>query len=57
MAEELDNYQDDNVDRLIESGKEKGFLTFGDVNDMISPDVTNADQLDDLLMTIKGHYA
>ncbi|MDE1154666.1 MAG: RNA polymerase sigma factor RpoD [Acidobacteriaceae bacterium] len=51
MAEEIDKYEED-VDRLIDAGKEKGFLTFGDVNDMISADVTNADQLDDLLMTI-----
>ncbi|MFC6645956.1 RNA polymerase sigma factor RpoD [Granulicella cerasi] len=51
MAEEIDKYEED-VDRIIETGKEKGFLTFGDVNDMISGDVTNSDQLDDLLMTI-----
>jgi RNA polymerase primary sigma factor len=51
MAEEIDKYEED-VDRLIETGKDKGFLTFGDVNDLIPGDVTNADQLDDLLMTI-----
>jgi RNA polymerase primary sigma factor len=51
MAEELDKYEED-VDRLIDAGKEKGFLSFGEVNDLIPGDVTNADQLDDLLMTI-----
>jgi RNA polymerase primary sigma factor len=51
MAEEIDKYEED-VDRLIDAGKEKGFLSFGEVNDLIPGDVTNADQLDDLLMTI-----
>jgi len=51
VADELDKYEED-VDRMIDAGKEKGFLTFSDVNDMIPGDVTNADQLDDLLMTI-----
>ena len=51
MAEEIDKYEED-VDRIIDTGKEKGFLTFGEVNDLLPGDVTSADQLDDLLMTI-----
>ena len=51
MAEELDKYEDD-VDRIIETGKEKGGLSFGELNDLLPSDLTNADQLDDLLMTI-----
>ena len=48
MAEDQEKYEDE----LIETGKEKGFLTFGEVNDLIPSEVTNADELDDLMMTI-----
>ena len=48
MADEHDKYEEE----LIDSGKEKGFLTFGELNDVIPADVTNADELDDLMMTI-----
>ena len=48
MADEHDKYEEE----LIDTGKEKGFLTFGELNDVIPADVTNADELDDLMMTI-----
>lgn len=51
MAEEIDNYQED-VDRMIDTGKEKGYLTYGEVNDLIPEGITSADDLDDLLTTI-----
>ena len=51
MAEEIDKYEED-VDRLIETGKEKGYLTYGEVNDLLPNDITSADDLDDLLTTI-----
>ncbi|MEO6924558.1 MAG: RNA polymerase sigma factor RpoD [Bryocella sp.] len=51
MAEENDKYEED-VDRLVETGKEKGYLTFGEVNDLLPGDITNADELDDLMTTI-----
>ena len=34
MAEELDKYEED-VDRMIDTGKEKGYLTYGEVNDLL----------------------
>jgi RNA polymerase primary sigma factor len=40
------------VDSLIEVGKEKGYLTYGEVDDMLPEDVTSADDLDDLITTI-----
>ncbi|HEY9137298.1 MAG TPA: RNA polymerase sigma factor region1.1 domain-containing protein, partial [Terriglobus sp.] len=51
MAEEIDNYGED-VDRMIDTGKEKGYLTYGEVNDLIPEGITSADDLDDLLTTI-----
>jgi len=51
VAEEIDKYEED-VDRLIETGKEKGYLTYGEVNDLLPGDITSPDDLDDLLTTI-----
>ena len=51
VAEEIDKYEED-VDRLIETGKEKGYLTFGEVNDLLPGDITSPDDLDDLMTTI-----
>ena len=48
MAEEVDKYEDD----IVEVGKEKGYLTFGEVNDLLPGDITSPDDLDDLLTTI-----
>ncbi len=48
VAEEFDN----NEDEIIEVGKEKGYLTFGEVNDLLPGDITSPDDLDDLLTTI-----
>jgi RNA polymerase primary sigma factor len=43
---------DDEITNLIDAGKEKGYLTYGDVNDMLPEDMHNADDLDDLITTI-----
>ena len=51
MAEEIDKYEED-VDRLIDTGKEKGYLTFGEVNDLLPNDITSAEDMDDLLTTL-----
>ena len=51
MADEIDKYDDD-LDKLIDSGKEKGYLTYGEVNDLLPGDITSPDDLDDLLTTI-----
>jgi RNA polymerase primary sigma factor len=43
---------DHEIDGLIEVGKEKGYLTYGDVNDMLPEEISSADDLDDLITTI-----
>ncbi len=51
VAEEIDKYEDD-IEKLIDTGKEKGYLTYGEVNDLLPGDITTPDDLDDLLTTI-----
>ncbi len=48
----IDDKFEDDISNLIDSGKEKGYLTYGDVNDMLPDDMHNADDLDDLITTI-----
>ncbi len=40
----------DEVKKLISIGKEKGFLTFDEVNDLLPSDVYSTEQIDELLM-------
>ena len=42
----------DDIKKLIDTGKEKGYLTYDQVNDLIPQDVQSPDDLDDLLTTI-----
>ncbi len=51
MAEEIDKYEED-IEKLIDTGKEKGYLTLGEVNDLLPGDITSPDELDDLMTTI-----
>jgi len=49
-----DKFEDD-IEKLIDTGKEKGYLTYGDVNEMMPEDMsTSADDIDDLMTTISG---
>jgi len=45
---------EDDIQNLIETGKDKGYLTYGDVNDMMPEEMGSADDMDDLLTTISG---
>ena len=47
----LDDKYDD-IKKLIDTGKEKGYLTYSEVNDLIPDDIHSPDDLDDLLTTI-----
>ena len=42
----------DDLKKLIDAGKEKGYLTYDQVNDLIPHDVHSPEDLDDLLTTI-----
>src|ERR1035437_4380267 len=42
----------DDIKKLIDVGKEKGYLTYNEVNDLIPHDLHSPDDLEDLLTTI-----
>jgi RNA polymerase primary sigma factor len=48
----IDDKFEHEIDTLIEVGKEKGYLTYGDVNDILPDEIGSADDLDDLITTI-----
>ncbi|MCH7914246.1 MAG: RNA polymerase sigma factor region1.1 domain-containing protein, partial [Deltaproteobacteria bacterium] len=41
------------VKKLIDLGKEKGYLTYNELNDILPPNIVSPDQIDDV-MTIFG---
>ncbi len=41
--------REQDVKRLIDLGKEKGYVTYDQVNDMLSPDAVSPEQLDDVM--------
>ncbi|MGC9292090.1 MAG: RNA polymerase sigma factor RpoD [Acidobacteriaceae bacterium] len=43
---------EEEIQGLIDAGKEKGYLTYGEVNDLLPGDVHSPDELDDLMTTI-----
>jgi RNA polymerase primary sigma factor len=49
----IDDKFEHDIEGLIEVGKEKGYLTYGDVNDMLPEEMgSSPDDLDDLITTI-----
>ncbi|MDB5346872.1 MAG: rpoD 1 [Schlesneria sp.] len=52
-SEEWQVYRlDANLNRLIETGKQQGFLTFTQVNDYLPDEAVNPEKLDNLLMSL-----
>jgi sigma-70-like protein len=39
----------DEMKQLIDMGKEKGFLTYDEVNDLLPPDMVSSEQIDDVM--------
>jgi RNA polymerase primary sigma factor len=48
----MDDKYEHEIDGILEVGKEKGYLTYGDVNDMLPDEMNSGDDLDDLITTI-----
>lgn len=42
----------DDIKKLIDAGKEKGYLTYNEVNDLLPNDLHSPEDLEDLLDTI-----
>ena len=49
----MDLKLDDGLKTLIESGKEKGYLTYTQVNEYLPDDAVNPEKLDQLLMLLE----
>src|ERR687891_276299 len=49
----MDLKLDDALKTLIESGKEKGYLTYDQVNEFLPDDAVNPEKLDQLLMLLE----
>jgi RNA polymerase primary sigma factor len=41
------------LNRLIEIGKDRGFLTYAELNEMLPPDVVSAEQIDEIITKIE----
>src|SRR5438876_6884793 len=46
---------DDGLKTLLESGKDKGYLTYSQVNDYLPDDAVNPEKLDQLLLILEEH--
>ncbi len=42
----------DQINQMIEKGRQRGFLTYGEVAALLPPDAASQDRLDDLVMTL-----
>ncbi|HMC63652.1 MAG TPA: RNA polymerase sigma factor RpoD [Gemmataceae bacterium] len=51
----MDLKMDEGLKALIESGKEKGYLTYNQVNDYLPDDAVNPEKLDQLLLILEEH--
>src|SRR5437868_11982371 len=51
----MDLKVDEGLKTLLESGKDKGYLTYGQVNDYLPDDAVNPEKLDQLLLILEEH--
>jgi RNA polymerase primary sigma factor len=51
----MDLKMDEGLKALLESGKERGYLTYGQVNDYLPDDAVNPEKLDQLLLVLEEH--
>src|SRR5262249_28537020 len=51
----MDLKLDESLKALLESGKDKGYLTYSQVNDYLPDDAVNPEKLDQLLLVLEEH--
>jgi RNA polymerase primary sigma factor len=51
----MDLKMDEGLKALLESGKDKGYLTYSQVNDYLPDDAVNPEKLDQLLLVLEEH--
>jgi RNA polymerase primary sigma factor len=54
-ADDLDVTERTEVKALMERGREKGFLTYEEVNDALPSDIVSSDQIDDVMSMFGEH--
>src|SRR5256885_1972627 len=54
MSEDTKLAELEELDRLISRGKQKGFLTYDEVNDALPAAVVSFDQLDDIMVKLSS---
>ena len=54
MAMSIEDKYQDEVEKLLEVGKEKEFLSYDDINEMLPPDVNSADDIEALFEKISS---
>ncbi|HET7752939.1 MAG TPA: RNA polymerase sigma factor region1.1 domain-containing protein, partial [Anaeromyxobacteraceae bacterium] len=54
-ADDVDITESPNVKQLMERGREKGFLTYDEVNDALPGDMVSAEQIDDVMSMFGEH--
>ena len=52
---EENNGSNNNVEQLIEKGKQKGYLTYKEVNNLLPSDMISSEQIDDIFITLGEH--
>ena len=55
VADDLDITERTEVKALMERGREKGFLTYDEVNDALPSDIVSSDQIDDVMSMFGEH--
>jgi len=55
VADDLDVTERSEVKALMERGREKGFLTYEEVNDALPSDIVSSDQIDDVMSMFGEH--
>jgi RNA polymerase primary sigma factor len=55
VADDLDITERSEVKALMERGREKGFLTYNEVNDALPSDIVSSDQIDDVMSMFGEH--
>ena len=54
MAMSIEDKYQDEVEKLLEVGKEKEFLSYDDINELLPPDVNSADDIEALFEKISA---
>ena len=52
MSDDIEQQQQSRIKELITRGKEQGYLTYAEVNDHLPEDISDPDQVEDIIQMI-----